>query len=118
MRDFGCVGQRQVGENGLKVDLNMDMNMQGIAWKHKGFNFTGFGDSITDQLLNNIKKTFDEPGRNQLYRDLQEKFNEQNTFIVLFATQRKIAVNKKFNNPSCFAQRPSILLGSLELTDK
>ncbi len=88
------------------------------AWKHKGFNFTGFGDSITDQLLNNIKKTFDEPGRNQLYRDLQEKFNEQNTFIVLFATQRKIAVSNKFNNPSCFAQRPSILLGSLELTDK
>jgi len=98
--------------------LSVRQRMSEILSRIKSSNFTGFGDSITDQLLNNIKKTFDEPGRNQLYRDLQEKFNEQNTFIVLFATQRKIAVSKKFNNPSCFAQRPSILLGSLELTDK
>ena len=86
------------------------------AWRQKSFNFTGFGDSITDNVLEDIKKTFDEEKRNSLYLELQEKFNEQNTFIILYAVQRKIAINKKFKNPQCFAQKPSILLNALELS--
>jgi len=112
-QDYDVFISSLTGDGGFE-DLSPILHTD--AWKQKGFNFTGFGDSITDNVLEDIKKTFDEESRNSLYKELQEKFNEQNTFIILFAVQRKIAVNKKFNNPQCYAQKPSILLNALELS--
>jgi len=112
-QDYDVFISSLTGDGGFE-DLSPILHTD--AWKQKGFNFTGFGDSITDNVLEDIKKTFDEESRNSLYKELQEKFNEQNTFIILYAVQRKIAVNKKFNNPQCYAQKPSILLNALELS--
>lgn len=85
------------------------------SWEQHAFNFTGFGDEETDQLLDDINKAFDKDEQKQLYIHLQEKFNEQATFIILYSLQRKIAVSKKFKNPACYAEKPSILLNALEL---
>ena len=112
-QDYDVFISSLTGDGGFE-DLSPILHTD--AWKQKGFNFTGFGDSITDNVLEDIKKTFDEESRNSLYKELQEKFNEQNTFIILYAVQRKIAVNKKFKNPQCYAQKPSILLNALELS--
>ncbi len=85
------------------------------AWEQHAFNFTGFGDDESDQLLDRINKSFDKNNQNELYLRLQEKFNEQATFIILYSLQQKIAVSKKFINPICYAEKPSILLNALEI---
>ena len=85
------------------------------AWEQHAFNFTGFGDEESDLLLDSINKTFDKRNQEELYLRLQEKFNEQGTFIILYSIQRKIAVSKKFINPICYAEKPSILLNALEI---
>lgn len=85
------------------------------AWEQKGMNFTGFGNARSDQLLDDINKTFDTEKRKDLYKELQAEFNAQNTFIMLYAVQRKIAVSKKFKNPTVYSEKPSILLHALEL---
>ncbi|MDG2331927.1 MAG: ABC transporter substrate-binding protein [Flavobacteriales bacterium] len=85
------------------------------AWEQHAFNFTGFGDEESDLLLDSINKTFDKRNQEELYLRLQEKFNEQGTFIILYSLQRKIAVSKKFINPICYAEKPSILLNALEI---
>jgi len=84
------------------------------AWEQKQFNFTGFGNAETDSILEKINTTFDLNERHDLFRLLQEHFNKQNTFIMLYGVQRKIAISKKFNNLKCFAEKPSILLHTIE----
>jgi peptide/nickel transport system substrate-binding protein len=83
-------------------------------WEQKQFNFTGFGNVTTDSILEKINTTFDITERHDLFRSLQEHFNQQNTFIMLFGVQRKIAISKKFKNLECFAEKPSILLHTIE----
>ncbi len=101
-----------IGDGGFE-DLSQILHTR--SWDQKGLNFTGFGNAKSDSILEAINRTFDIEQRHALYRELQEEFARQNTFIMLFAVQRKIAVSKRFKAPEVYAEKPSILLNALEL---
>lgn len=79
-----------------------------------GFNFTGFGTEESDSLLEEIPLTFNVAERAKKLMRIQEIFNAEAPYIILYAAQRKIATHKRLKKPAVYAEKPSILLHALE----
>ncbi len=85
------------------------------SWTSKGSNYPGFGNAETDALIDSIKYELDETKRNPMVKRLQKIIYDEQPYVFLFATMRRVAIHKRFDNRDMYSERPGILLNRLKL---
>ncbi|MEZ5172576.1 MAG: ABC transporter substrate-binding protein [Bacteroidia bacterium] len=85
------------------------------SWSEHGANFTGFGSEYTDSLIGEINRELNPAKRKELMHQLQNEINRQHPYVYLFNATRKVALHKRFGDPSFSAERPHVVLPSLLL---
>ncbi len=71
-----------------------------------GSNDVGFGNAVSDALIEKIRTTINKDERNQYYKDLQFLISQEVPVIFLFAQKERIAVNKRWTNVKASGLRP------------
>lgn len=66
--------------------------------RNGGSNYTGFGDSKTDQLIVKIGEELDDTKRNVLYHQWQEILHEEVPYIFLNNQKSRNVINNRFEN--------------------
>ena len=82
-----------------------------------GRNYSGFGDAMSDALIDSIRVTLDEEKRHQLYRVFQEKLYEQTPVIFLFNPLNRMAMHKRFDMKMS-AKRPGFHPNTFKLKEE
>jgi peptide/nickel transport system substrate-binding protein len=85
------------------------------SWVTKGSNFCGFGDAESDALIEEANLTLDKEKHNNALLKLQAKVYEDQPYVFLYATKRKFAIHKRFNNRGMYNERPGVMLQNLDL---
>jgi len=88
------------------------------SWVTKGSNFCGFGDAESDALIEEANLTLDKEKHNNALLKLQAKVYEDQPYVFLYATKRKFAIHKRFNNRGMYNERPGVMLQNLNLRPK
>jgi len=85
------------------------------SWVTKGSNFCGFGDAESDALIEEANLTLDKEKHNNALLKLQAKVYKDQPYVFLYATKRKFAIHKRFNNRGMYNERPGVMLQNLDL---
>ncbi len=85
------------------------------SWVTKGSNFCGFGDAESDALIEQANLTLDKEKHNNALLKLQAKVYEDQPYVFLYATKRKFAIHKRFNNRGMYYEKPGVMIQNLEL---
>ena len=85
------------------------------SWVSKGSNFCGFGDAESDALIEEANLTLEPDIHNNALLKLQAKVYNDQPYVFLYATKRKFAIHKRFNNRGMFFERPGVMLQNLNL---
>ncbi len=85
------------------------------SWANKGYNFVGFGTPESDSLIELANRTIDPQKRIQIVRRLQEIVYDEQPYVFLFSTKRKIAIHRRFDNIKMYKERPAVILNNLKL---
>lgn len=86
------------------------------SWASKGSNFTGWGSAQSDALIDSMRHELDEPKRYAMSRRFQQMIYDEQPYIFLFSSIRRIAINKKFGKQEMYYDRQAILLNQFQLT--
>ncbi|HQV00156.1 MAG TPA: ABC transporter substrate-binding protein, partial [Bacteroidia bacterium] len=101
------------GGNAVPEDYTQLWSTQ--AWQQKGANFTGFGNAFTDSVITAISQCMETEKRNNLSKQLQTIIYDEQPYVFLFTSMRKIAVHKRISNIELYFERPNLLLNQLQL---
>jgi peptide/nickel transport system substrate-binding protein len=85
------------------------------SWASKGSNFVGWGDAKSDALIDSMRHELDEPKRIAMSRRFQQRIYDEQPYIFLFSSIRRIAISKKFGKPEMYYDRQAILLNQFQL---
>ena len=85
------------------------------SWKTKGNNFSGFGDEKSDALIDSCKYIVDATRRTPFVKAFQAYVYEEQPYIFLNSSTRRLLLHKRWGNAKFFIQRPGIALNSLQL---
>jgi peptide/nickel transport system substrate-binding protein len=84
-------------------------------WENNGFNICGFGDAYSDSLIQASNRTLDVAARNAMMKELQRKVYDDQPYIFLYASVRKMAVHKRFQEPEFYSERPGFVVNTFRL---
>ena len=85
------------------------------SWVTKGSNFCGFGDAESDALIEEANLTLNPEIHNNALLKLQAKVYNDQPYVFLYATKRKFAIHKRFENINMYNERPGVMLQNLKL---
>jgi peptide/nickel transport system substrate-binding protein len=85
------------------------------SWKTKGSNYSGFGNAQSDALSDSIKYELDPAKRLPMVKRMQQMIYDEQPYVFLFASTRRVAIHKRFDNRAMYAERPGVLLNQLKL---
>ncbi|HKR03374.1 MAG TPA: ABC transporter substrate-binding protein, partial [Bacteroidia bacterium] len=85
------------------------------SWTNMGSNFTGFGNSQTDALIDSIKHTLNDSVRNEMSKRFQQIVYDEQPYVFLFASLRRNIIHKRFGNQELYFERPGLMLNNLKL---
>ncbi len=88
------------------------------SWANKGYNFVGFGTPESDSLIELANRTIDPEERIRIVRRLQEIVYDEQPYVFLFSTKRKIAIHRRFDNTEMYKERPGVILNNLKLKEE
>jgi peptide/nickel transport system substrate-binding protein len=71
-----------------------------------GSNYTGFGNTETDALIDSIRVSLDEDKRAKFNYKLQEIMHDNCHYIFLYAPTERIAIHNRFGNAETSPMRP------------
>ena len=87
------------------------------SWTNNGLNFTGFGTTQSDALIDSINVSIDENKRVALSKRFQKLVYDEQPYIFLFTQTRRIIANKRWDNLEIYTEYPGVLLNTLKLKD-
>lgn len=76
------------------------------SWAEGGSNYTGFGNSQTDALIEEIRQELNKERRDSLYRIFHKIVYDEQPYIFLSAPLERIAIHRRFRNAYVSAIRP------------
>jgi len=85
------------------------------SWLNHGSNYSGFGTSETDSIIETIKSTTVDSLRYQLSEVLQQKIYDDQPFVFLYTNLRRNIIHKRFGNQMLFSEKPGVLYNMLRL---
>ncbi|PSR54861.1 ABC transporter substrate-binding protein [Adhaeribacter arboris] len=80
-----------------------------------GLNFTGFGTTQSDKLIEAISQTKDNTQRAKLLRKFQEVMHEESNLIFLYFNIDRLAIHKHFTNLKVSAVKPGYDISAFTL---
>jgi peptide/nickel transport system substrate-binding protein len=83
------------------------------SWAEGGANFSGFGNTESDALIDSIRTEMDEAKRTAMIMRFQQLVYDEQPVIFIISTYRKIAVHKRLGNVNMYFERPGVLLNEL-----
>lgn len=95
----------------LAAQLGVDLDDPFQFWHTamdtpNGGNRSGFGNEVSDNLIDNIRSSFDATEQNRLYREFQSMIYDEQPFIFVFVPLERIAVKKEFDNSNPSVKPP------------
>ena len=84
-------------------------------WANGGGNYVGFGDDASDKLIEQIRHTMDTTARYPLCRQFQQMVYDEQPYIFLYSTYRKVIIHKRWGNCIMTFDRPGYVLNNLML---
>lgn len=85
------------------------------SWQNHGSNFSGFGSTATDVLIDSIRQSVSLSDYYRYSRSLQQTIREEQPMVFLYSSLRRVIVHKRYENAIIFPERPGIRLDSLRL---
>ena len=85
------------------------------SWASKGSNFAGFGNAESDALIQQINQSIVDSIRVPLVKKFQQMVYDEQPYVFMFASMRKVAIHKRFGNQKVYFERPGVLLNNLRL---
>jgi peptide/nickel transport system substrate-binding protein len=82
-----------------------------------GTNFPGYGDAVSDSLIDSYRLETDVKARQTILKDLQRMINEQVPVVFLCTGKERIAIKKSLTDLVTSDQRPGFWLGSIKPTE-
>jgi len=87
------------------------------SWLNNGSNFTGFGSTESDSLIELSITALDLKKRIELENQIQQIIYEEQPYIFLLNGSRKVVLHKRFNNANMYSEKPGVLLNNLHLSN-
>jgi len=87
------------------------------SWTNNGLNFTGFGSTQSDALIDSINISVNETKRIELSKRFQKLVYDEQPYIFMFTQTRRVIVSKKWDNLEIYTEYPGVLLNTLKLKD-
>lgn len=85
------------------------------SWTDNGDNYSGFGNTVSDALIDSIRYTIDDDKRNEMDKRFQRMVADEQPYIFLFNSLRRVAVHKRFGHVDMYFEKPGLLLNTLKL---
>ncbi len=85
------------------------------SWSSQGNNYTGFGNAESDALIKQINETVNDSLRLPLEKKFQQLVYEEQPYIFLFSSTRKVILHKRFGNRKIYFDTPGVLFNTLKL---
>lgn len=101
--------------SGTFTSEDYTQNWHTSSWLNKGSNFSGFGNAASDALIDSIKFMLDDEKRNEMAKKFQAMLYDEQPYIFLFTSQRRVAIHKRFGNQEVYFEKPGVDLGRLKL---
>lgn len=79
-----------------------------------GSNYVGFGNEITDKIIEDIRREIDEQKRIVLHKRLQAIIHDEVPYIFLYTVKNKLTYHKRFEGVVTSALRPGYWAGSFK----
>lgn len=95
------------GPSDLKEQFHSD------SWLNGGFNFMGFGNAETDQMLADIEKEINPGRRAEKVKKFQEIIYNEAPCIFLLSSQNLFAVSKRVKGVQTTIMRPNFLMARM-----
>ena len=84
------------------------------SWENNGMNYSGFGNSKTDSIIDLANTELDKNKRAAYLKTLQEEVYNYQPFVFLYSPKRRMIVNKRYPKPLFVADSPGIILNALK----
>ncbi len=84
-------------------------------WSNHGSNYCGFGNYLSDALIDSIRTEINLTKRDSLSKELQKIIYEDQPYVFLYTSMRRNIIHKRFANRMIFADRPGTLINPLRL---
>lgn len=85
------------------------------SWTKKGSNFCGFGNSESDQLIEQANTSLDRASHLEAYRKLQRLIYDEQPYVFLWSGKQPMVAHKRFKNVEFYKARPSVKLNTFIL---
>jgi peptide/nickel transport system substrate-binding protein len=85
------------------------------SYANGGSNFCGFGNAASDAVIDSIRVTLDASKRIPMEKRLQRMVYDDQPYVFLFSSLRKVVVHKRFDNGDFYFERPGMYLSNLRL---
>ncbi len=85
------------------------------SWSHNGSNYVGFGNAETDALIAQINQTVNDSLRAPLSKKFQQMVYDDQPYIFLFSSLRRVAVHKRFGHQELYFEHPGMLFNNMKL---
>lgn len=85
------------------------------SWSSEGSNYPGFGNASSDALIDSIKFTLADSLRIPMVKKFQTMVYNEQPYIFLFSSIRRVVVHKRFANGEMYFERPGLILNNLRL---
>jgi peptide/nickel transport system substrate-binding protein len=85
------------------------------SWGSDGSNYGGFGNATTDALVDSIKYTLNDSLRYSMSKRLQKIIYDDQPYVFMYSTNKKIIMHKRWGNQIMSAEFPSVILNNLKL---
>jgi peptide/nickel transport system substrate-binding protein len=80
------------------------------SWVSKGSNYTGFGNAMSDALIDSIKNTVDDAKRAVMVKRFQKIVYDEQPYVFIKSGVRKVAIHKRFGNANFYYEKPGVLI--------
>ncbi|HLC83647.1 MAG TPA: ABC transporter substrate-binding protein, partial [Bacteroidia bacterium] len=84
-------------------------------WANKGSNFVGFGNAESDALIDSSRVELNEEKRIVMMKKIQSLIYDEQPYIFMFASKRRVIAHKRFGNQEYYYEKPGLLLNNLKL---
>lgn len=87
------------------------------SWTSKGANFVGFGNRVSDSLIELSNVTLDPEKRKVIMHQLQEIVYDEQPYVFIFNATKKVVVHRRFDNIEMYTEKPHVILNNLRLKE-
>ncbi|MDQ3109932.1 MAG: ABC transporter substrate-binding protein [Bacteroidota bacterium] len=83
------------------------------SYSNGGSNYNGYGTTASDALIDSIRYTLDVSKRIAMEKRLQQMVYDDQPYVFLFSSVRKVVIHKRFDNGDIYFEKPGTYLGNL-----